>query len=105
MLRRFLRILLRLFYRFEAFNESVLNTPGPFLLLPNHVSWWDWLLIGVCAEVDWKFLVSTDGAGLSLIDRKFTINRRSFVVYMNPPFAIELLADFLLPGSRLVLFP
>ena len=105
MLRLFLRFLLRLFYRFEGFNESVLNTPGPVLLLPNHVSWWDWILIGVCLDTDWRFLVSTAGAEVSWIHRKITINRRSFVVDMNSPFAVKHIADFLQHGGRLVLFP
>ena len=26
------------------------------LLLPNHVSWFDWLLLGVCLEGDWRFV-------------------------------------------------
>jgi acyl-[acyl-carrier-protein]-phospholipid O-acyltransferase / long-chain-fatty-acid--[acyl-carrier-protein] ligase len=105
MLRRFLRFLLRFFYRYQAFNEAVLNTPGPVLLLPNHVSWWDWLLIGVCLDEDWKFLVSTAGAEVSWLHRKITINRRSFVVDMNSPFAVKHMADFLHRGGRLVLFP
>jgi len=50
--------LVRLFYGFRAFNEPVLDTPGPVLLLPNHTSWWDWLLIGVCVERDWRFVTS-----------------------------------------------
>ena len=37
----FLRFLLRLVFRFEAFNETALKTPGPVLLLPNHLSWID----------------------------------------------------------------
>ena len=105
MLRGFLRFLLRLLYRFEAFNESVLKTPGPVLLLPNHVSWWDWVLIGVCLDEDWKFVVSTTGAEVSWIHRKVAINRRTFVVDMNSPFAVKRMAEFLHHGGRLVLFP
>src|ERR1043166_7727239 len=45
-----LRWLLRMLYGFRVHNLAVLNTPGPVLLLPNHVSWWDWLLIGACLE-------------------------------------------------------
>jgi len=47
-MRTVLRWLVRLVYGFRAFNETVLETPGPVLLLTNHTSWWDWLLIGVC---------------------------------------------------------
>ena len=49
-----LRIIVRLLFRFRAFNEEVLRTPGPVLLLPNHTSWWDWLFLGVCLEEDWR---------------------------------------------------
>jgi len=45
-MKRFLRYLLRLLYGFRAYNESALNTARPVLLLPNHVSWWDWLAGG-----------------------------------------------------------
>ena len=105
MIISFLRWLLRVLYRFEAFNDAVLKTRGPVLLLPNHVSWWDWLLIGVCLEDDWRFVVSTAGADVSWLHRKITINRRTFVVDMNSPFAIKRMAEFLQHGGRLVLFP
>ncbi len=55
-----LRFLLRLCFRFRAFNEGVLKQPGPVLLLPNHVSWFDWLLLGVCLDDDWRFVTSSD---------------------------------------------
>ncbi len=45
-----LRYLLKFFWRFRAYNEAVLRTPGPVLLIPNHVSWIDWLFVGVCLE-------------------------------------------------------
>ena len=47
-MKTLLRWLLHLLYRFRALNVAALDTPGPVLLLPNHVSWWDWLLIGAC---------------------------------------------------------
>jgi acyl-[acyl-carrier-protein]-phospholipid O-acyltransferase / long-chain-fatty-acid--[acyl-carrier-protein] ligase len=56
-----LRLLCRLLWRFRGFNTEVLDTPGPVLLIPNHVSWLDWLFIGVCLEGDWKFVVSEVG--------------------------------------------
>jgi acyl-[acyl-carrier-protein]-phospholipid O-acyltransferase/long-chain-fatty-acid--[acyl-carrier-protein] ligase len=40
-----LRLLLRCLFRVRAFNLEALNTPGPVLLLPNHVSWIDWLFL------------------------------------------------------------
>src|SRR5881227_1969778 len=102
---RLLRFLLRLLYRFHAFNDNVLKTSGPVLLLPNHVSWWDWLLIGVCLEEDWKFVTSRQAAEVSWLHKKFMINRRTFPVDMNSPYAVKRMAEYLQGGGRLALFP
>ena len=69
-MRTVLRWLVRLVYGFRAFNETVLETPGPVLLLPNHVSWWDWLLVGVCLEDDWRFVTSSTAAEASRARRE-----------------------------------
>ena len=100
-----LRWLVRLLYRFRAYNVSALDTPGPVLLLPNHVSWWDWLLIGVCLEEDWRFVTSSTTAELSWLHKRIMINRRTFPVDMNSPFAVKHMAEYLQKGGRLVLFP
>src|SRR5436305_7387761 len=100
-----LRCLLRLLYGFRAHNLAALNTPGPVLLLPNHVSWWDWLLIGVCMEKDWRFATSSQAAEVSWLHKKFMINRRTFPVDTNSPYAVKRMAEYLQGGGRLVLFP
>jgi acyl-[acyl-carrier-protein]-phospholipid O-acyltransferase/long-chain-fatty-acid--[acyl-carrier-protein] ligase len=100
-----LRWLLRLLYGFRAFNESALKTPGPVLLLPNHVSWWDWLLMGVCLEKDWRFVTSRTAAELSWFHKKVMVNRRTFPVDINSPYAVKHMAEYLQRGGRLVLFP
>ena len=92
-------------YRFRAYNVAALDTPGPVLLLPNHVSWWDWLLIGVCLEDDWRFVTSSTTAELSWFHKRVMINRRTFPVDMNSPFAVKRMAEYLQKGGRLVLFP
>jgi acyl-[acyl-carrier-protein]-phospholipid O-acyltransferase / long-chain-fatty-acid--[acyl-carrier-protein] ligase len=97
--------LVRLLYRFRAYNTSVLNTPGPVLLLPNHVSWWDWLLIGVCLEDDWRFVTSSTTAEISWFHKRVMVNRRTFPVDMTSPFAVKRMAEYLQQGGRLVLFP
>ena len=97
--------LLRILYRFRAYNVSALDTPGPVLLLPNHVSWWDWLLIGVCLEDDWRFVTSSTTAELSWLHKRIMVNRRTFPVDMNSPFAVKRMAEYLQKGGRLVLFP
>jgi acyl-[acyl-carrier-protein]-phospholipid O-acyltransferase/long-chain-fatty-acid--[acyl-carrier-protein] ligase len=97
--------LVRLLYRFRAYNVAVLDTPGPVLLLPNHVSWWDWLLIGVCLEDDWRFVTSSTTADISWLHKRVMINRRTFPVDVNSPFAVKRMAEYLQHGGRLVLFP
>jgi acyl-[acyl-carrier-protein]-phospholipid O-acyltransferase / long-chain-fatty-acid--[acyl-carrier-protein] ligase len=104
-MRTLLYWLVRLLYRFRAYNTSVLATTGPVLLLPNHVSWWDWLLIGVCLEDDWRFVTSSTTAEISWIHRRIMVNRRTFPVDMNSPFAVKRMAEYLQGGGRLVLFP
>ncbi len=101
----FCRWLVKLLYRFRAWNEEVLRAPGPVLLLPNHVSWWDWLLMGVCLEKDWRFVTSSTAAEVSWLHRRIMVNRRTFPVDMNSPYAIKRMAEYLQSGGRLVLFP
>src|SRR5512133_419621 len=100
-MKRILRWVLRLLYRFEAFDEHVLATPGPVLLLPNHVSWWDWLLIGVCLDDDWRFVTSRAAAEVSWFHKRMMLNRRTFPVDMNSPFAVKRMAEYLQQGGRL----
>src|ERR1041385_7257869 len=104
-MKTFLRFLLRLLYGFHAYNEAALKTPGPVLLLPNHVSWLDWLFLLACAEGDWKCVVSERVARSSWLHRKIMINRRTFPIDNESPYAVKHMAEFLEQGGRLVLFP
>src|SRR5262245_16589158 len=104
-MRALLRWVLKCLYGFAGFNESVLSATGPVLLLPNHVSWWDWLLIGVCLEEDWRFVTSSATGDISWLHRKIMVNRRTFPVDMNSPYAVKRMAEYLQRGGRLVLFP
>lgn len=97
--------LVRILYRFRAFNVEILKTPGPVLLLPNHVSWLDWIFIGVCLDKDWRFATSSTTAQLSWVHRKIMVNSRTFPVDMNSPYAVKHMAEYLQKGGRLVLFP
>ena len=97
--------LLRILYRFRACGTASLQTKGPVLLLSNHVSWWDWLLLGVCLEDDWRFVTSSTTARLSWVHRAIMINRRTFPVDLNSPYAMKHIAEYLQRGGRLVLFP
>jgi acyl-[acyl-carrier-protein]-phospholipid O-acyltransferase/long-chain-fatty-acid--[acyl-carrier-protein] ligase len=105
MLKKLLRWLLVKLYGFRAFNETVLQTPGPVLLLPNHVSWLDWLFLGVCLDDDWRFVTSSLTAETSWLHKRIMVNRRTFPINMNSPYAAKHMAEYLQKGGRLVLFP
>jgi acyl-[acyl-carrier-protein]-phospholipid O-acyltransferase / long-chain-fatty-acid--[acyl-carrier-protein] ligase len=102
---RFLNWLVRFLYGYRICNAEVLKSPGPVLLLPNHTSWWDWLLIGVCLPKDWRFAVSREAAEVSWIHKRIMINSRTFPVDMNSPYGVKHMAEYLQKGGRLVLFP
>ena len=104
-MKTFLRFLLRCLFRFRGYNLSVLNAAGPVLLLPNHVSWWDWLLMAVCLEDDWKFVTSITSSKTSWAHRLVMDNRFTFPVENDSPYAVKRMAEFLQKGGRMVLFP
>jgi acyl-[acyl-carrier-protein]-phospholipid O-acyltransferase/long-chain-fatty-acid--[acyl-carrier-protein] ligase len=99
------RFLVRLLFGFRAFNEEVLKTPGPVLLLPNHVSWLDWLFLLACLDEDWKCVVSSVSAETSWLHRKIMLNKRTFPIDTSSPYAVKRMAEFLEGKGRLVLFP
>jgi acyl-[acyl-carrier-protein]-phospholipid O-acyltransferase/long-chain-fatty-acid--[acyl-carrier-protein] ligase len=98
------RFLLRLVFRFRAYNEAALNVPGPVLLLPNHTALIDWLFLGLCLEDDWKFVVSSVTAQTSWVHRKIMLNSRTFPIDTASPYSLKHMAEFLESGGRLVLF-
>lgn len=99
-----LRLILRVWFRFRAFNTEVLTAPGPVLLIPNHVSWLDWAFLAALLDDDWKFVTSSTTAGASWLHRKFMVNHRTFPVDPSSPYAAKRMAEFLAGGGRLVLF-
>jgi acyl-[acyl-carrier-protein]-phospholipid O-acyltransferase / long-chain-fatty-acid--[acyl-carrier-protein] ligase len=103
-MKHLLRLLARLLFGFRAFNEAVLQTPGPVLLIPNHLSWLDWLFVGVCLDDDWKFVVSSTTAEKSWVHRRIMLNRRTFPVDAASPYAVKRMAEHLAANGRLVLF-
>ena len=98
------RFLLQFFFRFRADNLAALKTPGPVLLIPNHLSWLDWLFLWVSLEADWKFVTSSVAAQTSWLHRKLMINRSTLPIDPNSPYAVKRMAEFLKGGGRLVLF-
>jgi acyl-[acyl-carrier-protein]-phospholipid O-acyltransferase/long-chain-fatty-acid--[acyl-carrier-protein] ligase len=104
MIIRLLHWLVRLLYRFRGFNTDALKTQGPVLLIPNHVSWLDWLFVGVLLDRDWRFVVSSVAAEYSWVHRKLLRNSRTFPIDPASPYGVKRMAEFLEKGGRLVLF-
>ena len=98
------RFLLQVLFRFRACDLDALKTPGPVLLIPNHLSWIDWLFLWVCLDEDWKFVSSSISAQTSWLHRKLMINRYTLPVDTSSPYSVKRMAEFLKGGGRLVLF-
>lgn len=104
-MKTLLRFLLKILFRFRAFNEEALRAPGPMLLTPNHVSWFDWLFIAVCLDDDWRFVTSSFTAQTSWLHRKLMTGKHAFPVETDSPYAVKRMAEYLQGGGKLVLFP
>ena len=104
-MKKILRFILRLLFGYRAFNTAALEGPGPLLLLPNHVSWLDWLFLGCCLDEDWRFVVSIEAANVSLVHHFIMINRLTFPVDTDSPYAVKRMAEHLQAGGKLVIFP
>jgi len=98
------RSLAGVLFRFRATNVDVLSTPGPALLIPNHVSWIDWLLLGSVLTDDWKFVVSSKVADRNWLFQLVMRNRRTFPIDTTSPYAVRHMAEHLKQDGRLVLF-
>lgn len=103
-MKLFFRLILQLFYRFRAYNTGVLSTQGPVLLIPNHVSWFDWLFLWCILDDDWKFVTSSVTAETSPLHKAIMVNRYTFPIDTASPYAVKRMAEFLQTGGRLVLF-
>lgn len=98
------RFLLRLCFRFRAYGTEHLDAPGPVLLVPNHVSWLDWLFLYAVLDDDWKFVAASTTANLSWLHRKVVFSRHTFPIDPASPHAVRTMAEHLEGGGRLVLF-
>ncbi|MGA2787451.1 MAG: AMP-binding protein [Verrucomicrobiota bacterium] len=103
-MKSFFRFLLRVLFRFRAYDLDALKTRGPVLLVPNHLSWIDWLFLWVCLEEDWKFVTSSISAQTSWLHRMVMINHYTLPIDTNSPYSVKRMAEFLKGGGRLVLF-
>src|SRR5579862_9349778 len=104
-MKTFLRLLVKLLFGFRAENVAALEAAGPVMLLPNHASWIDWLFLAVCLDDGWRFVTSKEAAQVSFVHRFIMINRFTFPVETDSPYAVKRMAEFLQAGGKLVLFP
>jgi acyl-[acyl-carrier-protein]-phospholipid O-acyltransferase/long-chain-fatty-acid--[acyl-carrier-protein] ligase len=104
-MRAILQFILRLLFGFRAENTAVLQTPGPVVLLPNHASWIDWVFMIACIDARWRVVTSKEGARVSWVHRFVMINRFTFPVETDSPYAVKRIAEYLQGGGKLVLFP
>lgn len=104
-MKSLIRLVLQIWFRFRAHGVESLSTPGPVLLLPNHVSWLDWAFLAATLDDDWKFVTSSTTSEASWLHRKIMVNSRTFPVDPSSPYAAKRMAEFLSQGGRLVLFP
>ena len=100
-----IRFFLRLCFGFRAFNTAALEEPGPVMLLPNHVSWFDWLFLTCCLDTRWRFVTSIQSSRVSFVHRFIMINRFTFPVDTDSPYTVKRMAEYLQAGGKLVLFP
>lgn len=103
-MKKFFLFFLKIFFRYEAFNTEPLRTPGPVLLIPNHLSWLDWLFLWAVLEDDWKFVTSSVVAETTPLHKALMVNRWTFPIDTVSPYAVKRMAEFLQKGGRLVLF-
>jgi acyl-[acyl-carrier-protein]-phospholipid O-acyltransferase/long-chain-fatty-acid--[acyl-carrier-protein] ligase len=103
-MKTFFRFWLRVLFRFRVCNPEALTAPGPVLLIPDHLSWFDWLFLWACLDDDWKFVTSSITAQTSWLHRAIMVNRWTLPVDTSSPYAVKRMAEFLQTGGRLVLF-
>jgi len=104
-MKTILRFLLRMLFGFRAHNPAALAAPGPVMLLPNHSSWLDWLFLIACLDSQWRMVTSRQAAQVSWVHRLIMINRFTFPVDTDSPYAVKRMAEYLQTGGKLVLFP
>ena len=101
---KLMRLLLRVWFRFRAYNEEATRIEGPVLLIPNHLSWIDWLFVGLCVDPDWKFVASVVPTRHSKLHAWILSNPRIILTDNQSPYAVKEMAAHLEKGGKLILF-
>ena len=98
------RLILRVWFRFRGYNEAATRIDGPVLLVPNHVSWLDWLFVGLCLDPDWRLAASEMPARESKMHAWILSNPRVIPIGTDPAAALKKMTSHLADGGKLVLF-
>ena len=104
-MKTILRISSAVAFGFRAENRRRCNTPGPVMLLPNHGSWLDWLFIAVCLDSQWRFVTSKEAAQVSWVHRFIMVNRFTFPVDTDSPYAVKRMAEICKAAANWCSFP
>ena len=99
-----IRFLLRLCFRLTAHGLEETLGGGPLLLIPNHVSWIDFLFLYAFLDEDWRFVTSSTVARTTWIHQLVMVNERTFPVDTASPYSLREVAAYLQKGGRLALF-
>jgi acyl-[acyl-carrier-protein]-phospholipid O-acyltransferase/long-chain-fatty-acid--[acyl-carrier-protein] ligase len=103
-MKKAVHLLLRTLFKLEGHGTASLQAEGPLLLVPNHVSWLDWLFLLMFLGRDWRFVVSQAAAETSWLHRLLMLNWRTFAIDTTSPYAVKRMAQHLQAGGKLVLF-
>ena len=99
-----MRLVLRVWFGFRGYNEAATRTEGPVLMVPNHLSWIDWLFVGLCLDNDWKLAASEIPARESKLHAWVLANPRVIPIGVEPAAALKKMTAHLATGGKLVLF-
>ncbi|MDI9402215.1 MAG: AMP-binding protein [Verrucomicrobiota bacterium] len=103
-IRVLLKVLLRLLFGYKVYGKEHLKAEGPAILVPNHVSWLDWLFLVVILEEDWLFVTSSITARTSWLHKKVMVNKRTMPIDPASPYAVKHVAEVLSKKGRVVIF-
>ena len=100
---KLMRLLLGAVFRFRAFNEQATKCEGPALIIPNHLSWVDWLFVGLCVSPDWMFAASEMPARTSKLHAWILSNPRIILIGAEPTASLKKMTTHLEGGGKLIL--
>lgn len=100
-----LNLLFKLFYRLRVYNSSAIEIGVPAIIVANHISVIDWLLLYAILPSDWKFVVARQLREPRWIRSFLEKKNRTIEIDTISTYGAKALAEFLRKGGRVVIFP